>query len=85
MKVGSRRVERSAVVKREAATEEWGAAALEDRSATTDGTPKEKKSWTSERTSRRPRRCNANLPATLQEKRGNHRCVPGTNKGAQGG
>ncbi|KAJ1186670.1 hypothetical protein NDU88_003451 [Pleurodeles waltl] len=55
------------------ATEEWGAAALEDRMATTDGSQKEKRSRTAERTSRRPRRRNTNLPATLQEKRGNHR------------
>ncbi|KAJ1143337.1 hypothetical protein NDU88_009646 [Pleurodeles waltl] len=66
------------------ATEEWGAAAQEDRTATTDGSQKEKRSQTAEQISRRPRRRNATLPATLQGKRGNLRCIPGANKGAQG-
>ncbi|KAJ1137028.1 hypothetical protein NDU88_003441 [Pleurodeles waltl] len=67
------------------ATEEWGAAALEDRTATTDGSQKEKRSRTVEWTSRRPRRRNTNLLATLQEKCGNRRCVLGTKKGCEGG
>ncbi|KAJ1102344.1 hypothetical protein NDU88_007395 [Pleurodeles waltl] len=65
------------------ATEEWGAAVLEDRTATTDGSQKEKRSQTAERTSRCPRRRNTNLPATLEEKRGNHRCILGTKKKSQ--
>ncbi|KAJ1162939.1 hypothetical protein NDU88_003403 [Pleurodeles waltl] len=66
------------------AMEEWRAAALEEGTVTTDENQKEKRKRTAERTSRRPRRRNANQPATLQEKRGSLRCVPGANKGAQG-
>ncbi|KAJ1214596.1 hypothetical protein NDU88_002214 [Pleurodeles waltl] len=50
-----------------------------------DGDKKEKRKRAAEWTSRGPRGCNANPPATLQEKRGNLRCVQVTNKGAQEG
>ncbi|KAJ1217226.1 hypothetical protein NDU88_004821 [Pleurodeles waltl] len=63
--------------------EEWGAAAQEDRTATTDRSQKEKRSRMAEQTSQHPRRRNANLPATLQEKRGNLWCVLRASKRAQ--
>ncbi|KAJ1200821.1 hypothetical protein NDU88_004642 [Pleurodeles waltl] len=66
-------------------TEEWRTAALEEGTGKTDGNQKEKRKRTVERTSLHPRRHNANQPATLQEKRGSLRCIPGSIKGVQEG
>ncbi|KAJ1200831.1 hypothetical protein NDU88_004652 [Pleurodeles waltl] len=66
-------------------TEEWRTAALEEGTRKTDGNQKEKRKRTVERTLLHPRRHNANQPATLLEKRGSLRCIPGSSKGVQEG